>query len=110
MRFLCLAYGNEKDWLALSDEQRAAVLAQDDVLRERGDFVSVVGEPTTVRTWDGTPRTTRAAFAAGDAPLVGFSIVEAADVDEAVELVAHTPCAVARGAIEVRPLVNVPER
>jgi hypothetical protein len=109
MRFLCLAYGNEKDWLALTDERRAELLAQDDVLRARGDLVSVLGDPTTVRTWDGTPRTTGAPFAAADAPLVGFSIVEASDVDEAVSLVAHTPCPVAGGAIEIRPLVTLPQ-
>ncbi len=40
------------------------------------------------------------------APLVGFSIIEAADVDEVVELVAGTPCAVAHDAIEVLPLVE----
>jgi hypothetical protein len=38
---------------------------------------------------------------------VGFSIIEAADVDEVVRLLAGTPCAVARGAIEVRPLIDL---
>ena len=107
MKFLCLAYGHESDWHALSDERRAELLAQDDVLRRRGALVSVLGAPTVVRAWDGVIRTTAEPFAQGAAPLVGFSIVEAGDLDEAVSLVAGTPCAVARGAIEVRRLVDL---
>ena len=106
MRFLCLAYGKEADWLALPEARREELLHQDDGLRQRGAFISVVGEPTVVRAWDGPVHRSSEAYAASDAPLVGFSIIEAVDVNEAVQLVAGTPCAVARGAIEVRPLVE----
>lgn len=106
MRFLCLAYGDEKDWVALSKEQQDALLAQDEVLRRRGDLVAVLGDVTTVRAWDGEPSTTDAPFASGAAPLVGFSLIEAEDLEEAVRLVAGTPCAVAGGAIEVRPITD----
>ena len=105
MRFLCLAYGDEKDWLALSDDQRAELLAQDDVLRARGALVSPLGEGTVVSTRDGQVTTTLGPFATARAPLVGASIIDADDLDEAVQLVAWTPCAVAGGAIEVRPLL-----
>ena len=37
-------------------------------------------------------------------PLAGFAIIEAANVDEAIELVSRTPCAVAHGVVEVWPL------
>lgn len=78
----------------------------DEVVRQRGALISVVGAPTLVRTWDGTPVTSAMPFASGDAPFVGFSLIEAADIDEAVRLVAHTPCAVAGGALEIRPLTD----
>ena len=110
MKFLCLAYGKEADWLALPEARREELLAQDDVLRRRGALISVVGEPTTVRAWDGPVQRTADPYAAPDAPLVGFSIIDAADLDEAVALVAGTPCAVARGAVEVRPLVDLAGR
>jgi hypothetical protein len=106
LRFLCLAYGKEADWLALPEAHREELLRQDAVLRQRGAFISVVGEPTVVRAWDGPVHRSSEAYAASEAPLVGFSIIEAADLDEAVDLVAGTPCAVARGAIEVRPLME----
>jgi hypothetical protein len=37
-------------------------------------------------------------------PIAGFAVIEAADIDEAVALVSGTPCAVARGVVEVWPL------
>jgi hypothetical protein len=105
MKFLCLAYGAEKDWLDLSEARRQELLAQDEVLRQRGDLVAAVHAPTVVRAWDGTPTTSTDAYANGPAPLAGFALVEAADLDEVIGLVAGTPCAVARGAIEIRPLL-----
>ena len=59
MKFLCLAYGAEKDWLDLPDARRQELLAQDEVLRKRGDLVAAVRQPTVVRAWDGTPTTSR---------------------------------------------------
>jgi hypothetical protein len=78
MRFLCLAYGNEEDWQSLSEEQRQELLAGDEVLRRRGAAVAVVGDPTLVTAWDGSATTRAVPYAETPAPLVGFSIVEAA--------------------------------
>ena len=105
MRFLCLAYGAEEDWRALSADEQAALLAQDDVLRARGDLVaSVQPTPTTVRSPDGATSTSDGDFAASRVPLAGFGIIDAADLDEAIRLVADTPCARAGGAVVLRPI------
>jgi hypothetical protein len=106
MKFLCLAYGDEKDWSALSKSEQDELLAQDDVLRRRGDLVAAVGSATTLRAWDGTPSTTDGPFSESDVPLAGFSIIEARDLDEALELTSNTPCARAKGAVELRPLLE----
>lgn len=37
-------------------------------------------------------------------PIAGFTVIEAADLAEAVRLVSQTPCAVAHGVVEVWPL------
>ena len=72
MKFLCLAYGAEKDWKALTKDEQDALLAQDDVLRKRGALMAAV-EPAvkTVRAWDGTPSVTAGAFGQSDVPLAG---------------------------------------
>ena len=62
---------------------------------------------TTVRAWDGMPTTTDGAFAGSRVPLAGLCIIEAADLNEVVQLVARTPCARAKGAIEVRPITEI---
>jgi hypothetical protein len=105
MKYLCLAYGSEKDWKALTESEQTALLAQDDALRERGDLVAAVGlEVTAVRSWNGTSVTSEGSLANSRLPLAGFGIIEAADMNEAVQLVAHTPCARAKGVVEVRPI------
>jgi hypothetical protein len=105
MKYLCLAYGDEEAWNALTKKEQDDLLAQDEVLRKRGDLVAAV-EPTatTVTAWDGTPTTTDRAFASARVPLAGFGIIEAADLSEAIRLIADTPCARARGAVELRPI------
>ena len=108
MKYLCLAYGDEKDWQQLSKAEQDALLAQDDVLRRRGDLVAAV-EPsaTTVRAWDGVPKATKGGFAESQVPLAGFSIIEAPDLERAIELVADTPCARAGGAVELHPIDQI---
>lgn len=108
MQFLVLAYGDEKDWLELPKSEQDELLAQDEVLKSRGALVAAV-EPivTTVRAWDGTPSQSNEPFAPLGAPLAGFGIIEAADLEEAVALVANTPCARAKGAVEIRPILTM---
>ena len=108
MKFLCLAYGSEKDWKALSKEEQDALLAQDEVLRKRGALMAAVElVVSTVTAWDGTPVITPGAFARSDIPLAGFSVIEADSVEHAAQLVAGTPCARAKGAIEIRPIMKI---
>src|SRR5262245_20815583 len=105
MKYLCLAYGDEQTWNALTKKEQDDLLAQDEVLRNRGDLVAAI-EPTvtTVTAWDGTPTTTDRAFTSSRLPLAGFGIIEAADLSEAIRLIADTPCARAHGAVELRPI------
>ena len=44
-----------------------------------------------------------------DLPVAGFALLEAASLDEAIERVAGTPCAVAHGVVEVWPVLNTLE-
>ena len=108
MKFLCLAYGAEADWKALSKSEQDELLAQDEAIRRRGALMSAVEtNVVTVRAWNGTPEVTEGNFAQPQAPLAGFSIIEADDLDEVIKLVAKTPCARAKGAIEIRPIMMI---
>jgi hypothetical protein len=108
MKYLCLAYGDEKDWNALPKREQDELLAQDEVLRRRGVLMGAAETSvTTVRAWDGTPTITKGPFADSKVPLAGFCVIEAADLDEVISLVAQTPCARAKGAIEVRQILAI---
>jgi hypothetical protein len=108
MKFLCLAYGDAKDWTALSPEEQNKLLEQDQAIRERGALMGAVRpEVVTVRAWDGLPRTSHEPCAAAPTPLTGFSIIEADSIEEVVQLVAGTPCARAKGSIEIRPILTM---
>jgi hypothetical protein len=108
VKFLCLAYGDEKDWKALSKEEQDKLLKQDEVLRKRGTLMAAVQTNViTVTAWDGKAKAAAGAFADSNAPLAGFSIIEAASVEEVIQLVAGTPCASTKGAIEIRPIMMI---
>ena len=108
MKFLCLAYGDEAGWNSLSEQERREALAQDAVIRSRGNLMSAVQRAvTSVRNWDQNLQVNNEPFARNELPLAGFSVIEAENVEEVIELVSNTPCARARGVIEIRPFWNL---
>jgi hypothetical protein len=108
MKFLCLAYGDEDGWNTLSEEEKREVLAQDAAIKNRGNQMSAVqGTVTSVRNWDENLEVDEKPAADKDLPLAGFSVIEAENVEEVIRLVSNTPCARARGVIEIRPLWNL---
>jgi hypothetical protein len=108
MKFLCLAYGDEDGWNALSADEKQDALAQDAMIQDRGDLMAAVRRTvTSVRNWDGNLNVEEKPFAQNELPLAGFSVIEAKNMEEAITLVSNTPCARARGVIEIRPFWNV---
>jgi hypothetical protein len=108
VKYLCLAYGAEADWKVLDEKEQTGLLAQDEVIRKRGALMAAV-EPTvtTVRAWEGKAVVVEGSIAHLDAPLAGFSVIEAADINEVIRLVANTPCARAKGASVIRPIMFI---
>jgi hypothetical protein len=108
MKFLCLAWGDDSEWNSLSKSEQDALLAQDDVLRRRGDYVAAAMEGSTiVRVRDGRLSKTADPYARGEKPFAGLALVEAASLEEAIALVKDTPCGHV-GAVEVWPLNEHP--
>ena len=82
------------------------------MLRDRGAYVAgealqPVTTATTVRVRDGQTMTTDGPFAETKEALGGFYMIEAKDLDEALELGAACPGAKV-GSIEVRPVLDLP--
>jgi hypothetical protein len=111
MRYLCLVYHDERkldsltkgEWEALVD----AHLDYDDVLRESGHFVIgqallPVETATTVRVRNGKLSVTDGPFAETKEQLSGIILIEARDLNEAIQVATRIPSA-QLGTIEVRP-------
>jgi len=108
-KFIAIGYGDREGYdrtdLAVRDEAHA----HDARLQAAGVEMGIAGEPVQVRNHDGAGTTVeRRAFLSASLPVAGFSVVEAATLDEAVQLVSGTPCAVAHGVVEVWPLRETP--
>jgi hypothetical protein len=86
-------------------------LAYDDALRRAGHLVVAhalqpVEAATTVRVRNGKLSTTDGPFAETKEQLGGFILIEARDLNEAIQVAAKIPLA-RRGSIEVRPIREI---
>jgi len=110
MKYLCLVYGEEPKLAAMPDEHCVAV---DEELRADGRCVASealqpVSTATTVRVRNGRVSVTDGPFAETKEVLAGFYLVEARDLNEAIQLAAKIPPA-SVGCVEVRPIRPIRE-
>ncbi len=61
-------------------------------------------DATTVRAAGGRPLVTDGPFVSTKEAIGGFFVIEADDLDEAIEIAARVPAARLGGAVEVRPV------
>lgn len=105
--FLTIGYGDQDGYDRTDSGVRDRAHEHDERLKARGARISRAGTPVQVQQPDGTSLERRdGPFMKSDLPIAGFAIIEADDLDHAVELVAHTPCAVAHGVVEVWPFID----
>jgi hypothetical protein len=105
MKYLCLVYSEEKKLENFDDDECEVY---DDGLRKSGHCIaSEALEPvqtaTTVRVRNGKVAITDGPFAETKEQLAGFYLVEAKNLDEALQIAAKIPPARV-GSIEVRPV------
>ena len=69
-----------------------------------GDALQPTSTATTVRLKDGKPVTTHGPFAETREALIGYYLIDAKDIDQALGIAARVPSAKI-GSIEVRPIM-----
>jgi hypothetical protein len=117
MKYICLGYLDAKKWETMSDsEQNAAIdecFTYDDVLRKNGHFVG--GEAlqgaesaTTLRYRNGKVSVTDGPYAETKEQLGGILILEARDLNHAIQLMSKHP-GVKIGPFEIRPAEDLTE-
>jgi hypothetical protein len=97
-------------WGRLSKDEQKAVFADYKAVNETpgvspGLQLESPETATTVRVEDGRTLTTDGPFVAIKEALAGYLLLEADDLDAAIELASRIPAARLGGAIEVRPIV-----
>ena len=110
MKYLCLVYGEEAKFAAMDDHE---CLACDSELRARGHCIASealepVATAATVRVRNGRLSVSDGPFAETKETLAGFYLVEARDLNEAIQLAATIPPARV-GSVEVRPVRPIRE-
>ena len=115
MRFLCLVYFEPQTLAALSPSEKATLtqdsLAYNAELQRKGRYIAAEAlEPVlsarTVQVRRGLRSVTDGPFAETKEQVGGFILVEAAGMDEALEIAAGIPLA-KLGSIEVRPIMRI---
>ena len=105
MKYLCLVYLEEAKLSAVPDRECQAC---GDGFRESGVLVAAealqpVATATTVRVRNGKASITDGPFAETKEQLAGFYLLEARDLNEAIQMASKIPPA-REGSIEVRPV------
>ena len=117
MKYICLGYYDDANWENMSESERNALVdecfAYDDVLRKNGH--SVGGEAlqsprnaTTLRWNNGKVSITDGPYAETKEQLGGFFVLEARDLNHAIQLVSKHP-GVKAGPFEIRPVEDMSE-
>ena len=114
MKYLCLIYDEERKLKSMQKSEAEAFMGEyfalTKDLRERGQYVTgealqPVATATTVRVRDGSVLTTDGPFAETTEQLGGFYLVDARDLNEAIQIAARIPSA-RLGSVEIRPIVE----
>ena len=117
MKYICLGYLDEKKWETISESEQNALMdecfAYDDVLRKSGHFVG--GEAlqsarnvTTLRWKKGKVSITDGPYAETKEQLGGILVLEARDLNHAIQLMSKHP-GVKAGPFEIRPADDLAE-
>lgn len=111
MKFVCLGYYDEKQWGSVPESEQAAMMeecfAYDDVLRKNGHFVGgealqSARDARTLRYKNGKVTVTDGPYAETKEQLGGILLLEARDLNHAIELMSKHP-GVKVGPFEIRP-------
>ena len=115
MKYICLGYMEEKKWETMSESERNAMIdecfAYDDVLRKNGHFaggeaLQSAQNATTLRWKNGKVSITDGPFAETKEQLGGLLVLEARDLNHAIQLMSKHP-GVKAGPFEIRPAADL---
>ncbi len=115
MKYVCLGYYDEQKWETTSASERNAMMdecfAYDDELRKNGHFVGgealqSARDAATLRWKNGKVSVTDGPYAETKEQLGGILLLEARDMNHAIQLMSRHP-GVKAGPFEIRPAADL---
>lgn len=115
MKYLLLVHHNEESFSKMSEGTRKAMLEESiqlcHQLHGKGQYVHAsplqpVATTTVIRVQDGKRSVTDGPFIETREQLAGYFLVDAQDLDEAIDIAGRIPGA-RIGAVEIRPLREI---
>jgi len=115
MKYICLGYIDEDKWQGISESERNTFMDQcfayDDVLRKNGHFaggdaLQSARNAVTLRWKSGKVSITDGPYAETKEQLGGILILEARDLNHAIQLMSNHP-GVKAGPFEIRPAADL---
>jgi len=112
MKYMLLIYTDEKSWTEAEREQcLAESTALTHQLHQQGKYLGAaplhpVATSTSVRVREGKRQVTDGPFAETREQLGGFFLIDAANLDDAIEIAGRIPGA-KKGTVEVRPVLEL---
>lgn len=112
MRYLCLIYDDQSKRATMARAERDALIGEyvafTEAIRKSGHYVAgeslePVNTATTVRLRNGKVSATDGPFAETKEQLGGFYLIEAKDLNDAIQVASRIPSA-RSGSVEVRPI------
>ena len=113
MKYMLLLYADEQVWTEAEREKCYGESAQvAHQLKSKGQYLAAsplqpVATATSVRVRDNKRLVTDGPFAETREQLGGYFLVEAKDLDAAIDIAVRLPGA-RKGTVEIRPVVEVP--
>ncbi|MDQ2889543.1 MAG: YciI family protein [Gemmatimonadota bacterium] len=114
MKYLCLIYEDETIWPRMSKEESDRMMSEYGALTNdlkasgqwlAGHALQPTSSATTVRVRNGSTLVTDGPFAETKEQLGGFYLIEANDLNNAIQVAARIPVA-KYGSVEVRPIMT----
>ena len=115
MKYLCLIYDDEQLWGRMSADERDGIMGEYTAFgrdiaasghMRGGNQLQPTSTATTLRVRDGALSVTDGPYAETKEALGGYFVIEARDLNEAMQVAARIPSA-RIGAVEVRPIVEM---
>jgi hypothetical protein len=114
MKYLCLIYDDEQKLAAMGKTEMDAMMGEYSGFTQGiqrsghylgGEALQPIAMATTIRVRNGKMSTTDGPFAETKEQLGGFYLIEASDLNDALQVASRIPSA-KTGSIEVRPIME----